>query len=89
MNTLLTCTDRLIERYDRSVEESLPRTRLARHLPHRVRRRYGPRPAGEFACYFAAGFFALPTAGVGGALVAAGCTAAGFAAGQLASSAVG
>ncbi|MEV5320308.1 RHS repeat-associated core domain-containing protein, partial [Streptomyces sp. NPDC052687] len=45
--------------------------------------------AGEFACYFAAGFFALPTAGVGGALVAAGCTAVGFAAGQLASSAVG
>ncbi|WP_434100830.1 RHS repeat-associated core domain-containing protein [Streptomyces pharetrae] len=45
--------------------------------------------AGEFACYFAAGFFALPTAGVGGALFAAGCTAAGFAAGQLASSAVG
>ncbi|MGX1624073.1 RHS repeat-associated core domain-containing protein [Streptomyces sp. NPDC055506] len=45
--------------------------------------------AGEFACYFAAGFFALPTAGVGGALVAAGCTAAGFAAGQLASTAVG
>jgi RHS repeat-associated protein len=37
--------------------------------------------AGEFACYFVAGFVAAPTAGVGGAAVAAGCTAVGFAAG--------
>lgn len=38
--------------------------------------------AGEFACYFAAGFVAAPTAGLGGAAVAAECTAVGFTGGS-------
>lgn len=38
--------------------------------------------ADEFACYFAAGFVAAPTAGLGGAAVAAECTAVGFTGGS-------